>query len=137
MDIGMVGLGKMGGNMARRLSRNGHRVVGYTRSFSNAEQIAAEEENVLAARSLEQLVSELPAPRAVWLMVPAGEITENSVRMMLALLDSGDILIDGGNSNYKDTVRRGAMAADAGVHFVDVGTSGGIWGLKEGYSMMI
>ncbi|HEX6306007.1 MAG TPA: decarboxylating 6-phosphogluconate dehydrogenase [Anaerolineales bacterium] len=137
MEIGMVGLGKMGGNMSRRLSRDGHRVVGYTQSFEDADALAQDEENVLAAKSLEELAQKLSAPRAVWSMVPAGAPTESVIDGLIEVLQPGDVIIDGGNSNYHDTLSRAEVIRDHDMHFVDVGVSGGIWGLKEGYGMMI
>jgi len=135
MKIGMVGLGRMGANMTTRLLKGGHSVVVYDRS---AEAVGtAAKGGAAAADSLETLVRQLSAPRAVWVMVPSGEPTEQTICALAELLESGDIIIDGGNSNYKDSMRRAAMVAKNGLAFVDVGTSGGIWGLKEGYSMMI
>ena len=135
MKIGMVGLGRMGANMTTRLLKGGHSVVVYDRS---AEAVGtAAKGGAAAADSLETLVRQLSAPRAVWVMVPSGEPTEQTICALAELLESGDIIIDGGNSNYKDSMRRAAMVAKSGLAFVDVGTSGGIWGLKEGYSMMI
>jgi 6-phosphogluconate dehydrogenase len=135
MEMGMIGLGKMGANMATRLIGAGHRVVAYDRS---ADAIAkAAEGGVVGADSLEALAGMLKAPRAVWIMVPAGDPTEQTVKALGAALSRGDTVIDGGNSNYKDSVRRGAMLKAQGMHFVDCGTSGGVWGLKEGYSMMV
>jgi 6-phosphogluconate dehydrogenase len=136
MDIAMIGLGKMGANMARRLLRGGHRVVGYNRSPEPTQALAAEA-GLEAALSLEGVVEKLSPPRVVWVMVPAGEPTESTIDALAALLSPGDIIVDGGNSNYKDTMRRAARVAAKGLHFVDVGTSGGIWGLAEGYSMMV
>lgn len=135
MKIGMIGLGKMGLNMAQRLVRGGHDVVGNTRSESTIRE--AEELGVTGARSVEELVGMLTAPRVVWVMVPAGDVTESVIQSLIPLLGEGDIIIDGGNSNYKDTVRRAAELEARGLHFVDCGTSGGIWGLTEGYSLMI
>ena len=135
MKIGMIGLGKMGLNMAQRLVRGGHDVVGNARSESTIRE--AEELGVTGARSVEELVCMLTAPRVVWVMVPAGEVTESVIQSLIPLLGEGDIIIDGGNSNYKDTVRRAAELEARGLHFVDCGTSGGIWGLTEGYSLMI
>lgn len=135
MKIGMIGLGKMGLNMAQRLVRGGHDVVGNARSESTIRE--AEELGVTGARSVEELVGMLTAPRVVWVMVPAGEVTESVIQSLIPLLGEGDIIIDGGNSNYKDTVRRAAELEARGLHFVDCGTSGGIWGLTEGYSLMI
>ena len=136
MDIAMIGLGKMGGNMARRLLRGGHRVVGYDRNPAVAEALA-EEVDLVPAASLEEVAALLAPPRALWVMVPAGDPTEETLTALAALLAPGDIIIDGGNSNYKDTVRRAETLQTQGVHLVDVGTSGGVWGLAEGYSMMV
>ena len=135
MKIGMIGLGKMGLNMAQRLVRGGHDVVGNARSESTIRE--AEELGVTGARSVEELVGMLTAPRVVWVMVPAGDVTESVIQSLIPLLGEGDIIIDGGNSNYKDTVRRAAELEARGLHFVDCGTSGGIWGLTEGYTLMI
>ena len=137
MELAMIGLGKMGGNMARRLSRAGHRVVGYNRTPEPTLALTAEEENVVAAMSLDEAVAQLNPPRVVWMMIPAGDPTEQTVDALLKILEPGDTIVDGGNSNYKDTMRRAAKAAEKGLHFVDVGTSGGVWGLAEGYSMMV
>jgi len=137
MELGIVGLGKMGANMARRLSRDGHRVVGYNRTTEVAYELADEEENVVPAESLEGLVEELSPPRAAWSMVPAGGPTDQVVGSLLELLAPDDIIIDGGNSNYKDSLRHAESVNEHGLHFVDVGVSGGIWGLKEGYGMMV
>jgi 6-phosphogluconate dehydrogenase len=137
MELGIVGLGKMGANMARRLSRDGHRVVGYNRTAEVAYELADEEENVVPAESLEGLVEELSPPRAAWSMVPAGGPTDQVVGSLLELLAPDDIIIDGGNSNYKDSLRHAESVNEHGLHFVDVGVSGGIWGLKEGYGMMV
>jgi 6-phosphogluconate dehydrogenase len=137
MKLAMIGLGKMGGNMSRRLSRDGHQVVGYNRTFSVAEELAGEERHVQAAASLEDLVQALDAPRICWMMVPAGGPTEKTIEALLELVEPGDIIIDGGNSNFHDTMRRAEHVGERGVHYVDVGTSGGVWGLQEGYSMMV
>jgi 6-phosphogluconate dehydrogenase len=135
MEIGMIGLGKMGANMATRLINGGHRVVAFDRS---ADAIArAVSEGAVASESLEALARALKAPRAVWVMVPSGDPTEQTVQALGAALSKGDTVIDGGNSNYKDSVRRGELLKARGMHFVDCGTSGGIWGLEEGYSMMV
>jgi len=136
MDIAMIGLGKMGGNMARRLLRGGHRVVGYDRNPDAVNELA-EDAGLVPAASLEEVVEALAPPRALWVMVPAGDPTEQTLTALGALVSPGDVLIDGGNSNYKDTVRRAEMLQTQGVHLVDVGTSGGVWGLAEGYSMMV
>jgi 6-phosphogluconate dehydrogenase len=135
MEIGMIGLGKMGANMATRLTQAGHRVVAFDRS---AEAVArAVEGGVVASDSIEALARALKAPRAVWVMVPSGDPTEQTILALGAVLSKGDTVIDGGNSNYKDSVRRGLLLQEKGIHFVDCGTSGGVWGLKEGYSMMV
>jgi 6-phosphogluconate dehydrogenase len=135
MKIGMVGLGKMGANMTTRLSRGGHEVVVFDRSAEAVKTAAAG--GAVAAASLGDLVAKLEPPRAVWIMVPSGDPTEATVQALAKLLASGDTVIDGGNSNYKESQRRGAGLEPKGISFVDVGTSGGIWGLKEGYSLMI
>ncbi|MCH7922746.1 MAG: decarboxylating 6-phosphogluconate dehydrogenase [Nitrospinae bacterium] len=135
MEIGMIGLGRMGANMAERLIRGGHRVVGYDRTQESLERAA--EKGIVAVDSLEALVGELSAPRAVWVMVPAGPPVDENIEALLGLLAEDDVILDGGNSNYNDTQKRAAMVGDRGLHYVDVGTSGGVWGLTEGYSMMI
>ncbi len=135
MQLGMVGLGKMGANMTTRLVKGGHTVVVFDR---DAKAIATSASGgATASGSLKELVGKLTAPRAVWIMVPAGEATEATVRELAGLLSSGDTIIDGGNSNYKDDMRRQVELTPKGLHYVDVGTSGGIWGLAEGYSLMI
>ena len=135
MDVGMIGLGRMGANMVERLVRGGHRVVGYD---PNAESRARIESiGGTSASSLAALVAKLGAPRTSWLMVPAGDVTDATVTALVALLQPGDTIVDGGNSNYKDTLRRAAMLAAHGIDLLDCGTSGGVWGLAEGYSMMI
>jgi len=135
MDLGLVGLGKMGGNMARRWMRGGHRVVGYTRSASTLDAFVRE--GLIGASSLEDLVARLKPPRAVWLMLPAGGPTEETVARLGALLGQDDVLVDGGNTYYKDDMRRAAALSPRGIHYLDQGTSGGIWGLQEGYCLMI
>ena len=135
MDMGMIGLGRMGANMAQRLARGGHRIVGFDPKAEARSEI--ESNGCESAETLDAMVDKLKAPRAVWMMVPAGEITDGTVTKMLGLLESGDTLIDGGNSNYKDTLRRAKTCAEKGIGYVDCGTSGGVWGLAEGYSMMI
>ena len=135
MEIAMIGLGRMGANMAQRLMRGGHKVVGY--DPAEAARALLEKNGAATAASLEQMVAKLKMPRAIWLMVPAGEITDNTVNALLPLLAAGDTIIDGGNSNYRDTQRRAAAAALHKIQYVDSGTSGGIWGLAEGYSLMI
>lgn len=135
MQLGLVGLGRMGGNMARRLLRSGHQLVVSNRTPEPVREMVAL--GAVGAESSEDLVARLVAPRVVWLMVPAGEPTEKLVQIFMSLLAPGDILIDGGNSNYKDSIRRADMLRDKGIHFLDVGTSNGIWGLTDGYGMMI
>jgi 6-phosphogluconate dehydrogenase len=135
MEIAMIGLGRMGANMAQRLMRGGHKVVGY--DPAEAARAMLEKNGAATAASLEQMVAKLQTPRAIWLMVPAGEITDNTVNALVPLLAAGDTIIDGGNSNYRDTQRRAAAAALRKIQYVDSGTSGGIWGLAEGYSLMI
>jgi len=135
MELGIVGLGRMGSNMARRLLRAGHRVVGYDLDVDKTREMTPE--GVEGVFSLADMVSKLTAPRVVWMMLPAGDATERTIEALIPLLARGDVVIDGGNSNYKDTLRRGARLREHGLHFVDVGTSGGIWGLSEGYSLMI
>ncbi len=131
----MIGLGRMGANMAQRLMRGGHKVVGYDPAA--AARALLEKNGATTASSLEQMVAKLQTPRAIWLMVPAGEITDSTVNTLVPLLAAGDTIIDGGNSNYRDTQRRAAAAAQRKIQYVDSGTSGGIWGLAEGYSLMI
>ena len=135
MEIAMIGLGKMGANMTARLLKGGHRVVVF--DLSEAATKSAEEMGAEGARTLDEVVEKLQPPRAVWVMVPAGAPTEKTIEELSAILSPGDIVIDGGNSNYKDSIRRGRALAEKGLHFVDVGTSGGVWGLTEGYSMMV
>lgn len=135
MQIGMVGLGKMGGNMTKRLLQAGHAVV-----VTDLDEKAIEAsvgDGATGAQSLEELVNKLDAPRTIWVMVPAGNPTEQTIAALSDLLDSGDTIIDGGNSMYKNAMRHAENLQDKGIHFIDVGTSGGVWGLKEGYSMMI
>ncbi len=136
MDIAIIGLGKMGGNMARRLAKSGHRVVGFNRSREVTDQIAAEV-GLIPAYTLPEVMAKLPAPRVGWVMLPAGAATEDALNILAGLLTPGDTIVDGGNTNYKDDIRRAEALKARGLHYVDVGTSGGIWGLTEGYSMMI
>ena len=124
MELGMIGLGKMGGNMTRRLLHGGHRVVVYDRSAEAVD--AAADEGAVATESLEDLASRLGAPRAVWMMVTSGMPTEETIEQLGGVLEEDDTIIDGGNSNYNDTVRRAAMLEERGLHYVDVGTSAGI-----------
>jgi len=135
MELAMIGLGRMGANMAQRLLRGGHRVVGFDPAAAARRSI--EEKGAESAVSLEALVAQLRAPRIVWLMVPAGAITDSTITALTPLLSAGDTLVDGGNSNYHDTQRRAQALGSRQIHFVDSGTSGGVWGLNEGYSLMI
>ena len=135
MELGMIGLGRMGGNMAQRLLQGGHRIVAYDPNEMAVEALV--ELGATGVSSLEGLIGELAAPRAVWTMVPAGGPTEDTVNDLAGLMSPGDTVIDGGNSNYKDSMRRASALAARGLTFLDAGTSGGIWGLAEGYSMMI
>jgi 6-phosphogluconate dehydrogenase len=125
MKLGMIGLGRMGGNMVQRLERDGHQVVTYTRSGGGT------------AKTIDELVSGLEAPRVAWMMVPAGDATEATFTALLGLLEPGDVIVDGGNSNFRDSKRRYAAAGAQGIRFVDAGVSGGIWGLQVGYCMMV
>ena len=127
MEIGLIGLGKMGGNMAERIRKGGHTVVGFDRSPESARDVA----------SLEELVGALTAPRAVWLMVPAGEPTHQTITALAEVLSEGDLVIDGGNSKYTDDARHAELLAAKGISFVDAGVSGGVWGLKNGYALMV
>src|SRR3989338_4637948 len=136
MKVGMVGLGKMGGNMARRLRRAGIDVVGCNRNMDVTRQIA-QETGMIAASSIADLVAKLEAPRAIWLMLPSGDPTEEVIEELKLLLSKGDIVVEGGNSNYKDSQRRAAAMKEIGVDYVDEGTSGGIWGLENGYALMV
>jgi 6-phosphogluconate dehydrogenase len=135
MQLGMVGLGRMGANLARRLMRNGHRCVVFNRTRGPVDALVRE--GAVGSSSLEELVAKLDKPRAAWVMLPAGQPTENTVSELGRLMDQGDIVIDGGNSFYKDDIRRAQALQARGVHYVDVGTSGGVWGLERGYCMMI
>jgi 6-phosphogluconate dehydrogenase len=135
MEIAMIGLGRMGANMAQRLMRGGHRVAGFDPQVGARESL--EKSGGETAASLQLIVAKLKAPRALWLMVPSGAITDDTITNLMPLLTAGDTIIDGGNSNYRDTQRRAAAAAQRQLQYVDSGTSGGIWGLAEGYSLMI
>jgi 6-phosphogluconate dehydrogenase len=135
MRIGFVGLGRMGANMVRRLVRDGHEVVAYNRTPERTREIMTEGAD--GAFSLAELVGKLPAPRAVWVMVPAGDATETMIAELADLLSPGDTIVDGGNTNFHDDVRRHAMVAAKGLRYVDAGTSGGVWGLQVGYCMMV
>jgi 6-phosphogluconate dehydrogenase len=131
----MVGLGRMGGNMTRRLLRGGHEVVGTARSQSSIDEVV--NEGAEGASSISEMIDKLPGPRVVWSMVPAGDVTEGIVDELAERLSTGDIVIDGGNSHYTDSVRRGQSLAAKGIGFADAGTSGGVWGLAEGYCLMV
>ncbi len=135
MQLGFIGLGKMGGNMVRRLARQGHQCVVFDQNAAAVKALISE--GVTESADLAQLVSRLEKPRAVWVMLPAGEITDGTVMQLGALLERGDIVIDGGNSFYKDDIRRAKLLEPRGVHYVDCGTSGGVWGVDRGYCMMI
>ena len=135
MEIGFIGLGKMGMNMVTRLQRDKHRVVVYDRSTDLIKK--AEGQGCIGASSLAKMVSKLAAPRVIWLMVPSGTPTEETVQAVAALLQSGDTIIDGGNTKFHDDVRRASELKTKGIHYVDVGTSGGIWGLELGYCLMV
>ncbi len=134
MELGMIGLGRMGGNMAERLQQHGHRVVVYDQNRQAIDQAAAQ--GAVAAYSLDEMVAELKAPRIVWVMVPAGAATEDTIQQLSTRLRPGDLIIDGGNSNFRDGMRRAEVLAQKHLHFIDAGTSGGIWGLKAGYCLM-
>jgi 6-phosphogluconate dehydrogenase len=135
MQIGMIGLGRMGGNMARRLTGGGHQCVVFDRNRETVDELA--KEGPVAAYSLEEVAKKLGPPRAVWIMLPSGAPTEETVVALSKLLKPGDAMIDGGNSFYKDDVRRSTMLKPTGIHYLDAGTSGGVWGLERGYCMMI
>ena len=135
MDLGMIGLGRMGANMTRRLTAAGHRVVVYDRDKAAVDAMSGE--GATGAESLSGVCTQLRAPRAIWIMVPSGEAVDETIASLSGFLNKADILIDGGNSNYHDSMRRAASVRQQGFEFLDVGTSGGIWGLKEGYSLMI
>ncbi|MBE3557908.1 MAG: decarboxylating 6-phosphogluconate dehydrogenase [Ktedonobacteraceae bacterium] len=135
MDIGFIGLGRMGANMVRRLLRDGHRVVAWNRTASKTQEIVTE--GAEGAYSLQELAEKLQTPRTVWVMVPAGQATDEMINDLVPLLSRGDIIIDGGNSNYKDSIRHSKELAEKGLNFMDAGTSGGVWGLQVGYCMMV
>ena len=135
MELGMVGLGKMGINMVFRLLEGGHKVVVFNRTRSKEEPV--KNKGAIGSDSIEELVSKLPAPRIVWLMVPAGDTTDLMIEEVSKYVEKGDIVIDGGNSYYKDSIRRHDLLKEKGINFLDAGTSGGIWGLKEGYCSMV
>ena len=135
MELGFVGLGRMGANMVRRLLLDKHRIVAYNRTAEKTREIVTEGAD--GAFSLEELVSKLAPPRAVWVMVPSGDATESMIDELLKVLEPGDVIVDGGNSNFHDTVRRHGKVTAAGLGFVDAGVSGGVWGLKIGYCLMV
>ncbi|MBT6140445.1 MAG: decarboxylating 6-phosphogluconate dehydrogenase [Nitrosomonadales bacterium] len=136
MKIAMLGLGKMGGNMAARLIRNGVSVVGYDNNQTVVNQLE-ETENLIPASSVKDALSKLDEQKIVWMMLPAGEITENQIHELVPLLNKGDVIIDGGNSNFKRSVKMGDMLEENGIGFMDCGTSGGVWGLDNGYCLMV
>ena len=135
MQLGMIGLGRMGGNIVRRLMRHGHDCVVFDASPTTVAQLGSE--GAVTSTGLADLVKKLAKPRAVWVMLPAGDITEHAIEELGGLLEAGDIIIDGGNSNFKDDVRRAQALMPKGIRYIDVGTSGGVWGLERGYCMMI
>ncbi|MCY0907712.1 MAG: NAD(P)-binding domain-containing protein, partial [Sulfobacillus thermotolerans] len=136
MKIGMIGLGRMGGNMVKRLTQNGHEVVAYDRSPDAVTEIA-KSTGAVGAASIPDLVNKLEGRRVVWMMVPSGDPTEQTLETLLSLLSPGDIIIDGGNSNFRDSMRRAKLAHAQQIEFIDSGTSGGVWGLANGYCLMV
>ena len=137
MQIGLLGLGKMGANMARRLARGGANVLVWNRSHEVAEDLAQAESNVTACANLTDLVAQLPSPRVVWLMLPAGDATEMAMQQLASLLSVGDIIVDGANAFYKDSQRHAIELSSRGLKFMDAGVSGGVWGLANGYALMV
>ena len=135
MELGMIGLGRMGGPMAQRLIRGGHRIVGLARNPDALPQL--KEMNIVPAASFDELVNLLRPPRVIWLMIPAGAPVDENIAGLLPLLEPDDVIVDGGNSNYKDTQRRAQNLKASRIHYVDAGTSGGVWGLQNGYSIMV
>ncbi len=135
MDIGIIGLGRMGANMARRWLLGGHRVVVNNRSRGPIDELATD--GAVAAYTPEELVAALPAPRAIWVMLPAGDVTEAMIQTLIPLLSAGDTIVDAGNTNWKDDQRRAELLIPHGIHYVDEGTSGGVWGLQNGYCLMV
>lgn len=135
MQLGIIGLGRMGGNIARRLMRKGHVIVAYDHSHDSVNALA--QDGATSAESLASLVAGLARPRAVWVMLPAGDPTEETIMALAELMEPDDVIIDGGNTFYKDDIRRAATLNEKGIHYVDVGTSGGVWGLERGYCMMV
>jgi 6-phosphogluconate dehydrogenase len=135
MELGMIGLGRMGANMAERLVRGGHRVISYDRSGEAIQRVV--DKGAVGAHSLLDFIKQLTAPRAIWLMVPSGDSVDQTIEQLLPQLTRDDVIVDGGNSNYKDSIRRAEKLKPQGIHFVDAGTSGGSWGLQLGYCMMV
>jgi 6-phosphogluconate dehydrogenase len=135
MELGLVGLGRMGANMVRRLEKGGHKCTVFDLNAENVKKLVSE--GAAGSSSLQDLVKKLPKPRAVWVMVPAGKPTEETVQALAAAMDSGDHIIDGGNSFYKDDIRRAAEFKKRGIHYIDAGTSGGVWGVERGYCLMV
>ena len=135
MELGMIGLGRMGANMTERLVRGGHKVITYDRSAEAIQRVV--DKGAVGAHSLADFVKQLSLPRAIWLMVPSGDVVDQTIEQLLPSLTEGDIIIDGGNSNYKDSIRRAETLKQHNLHFVDAGTSGGIWGLQNGYCLMV
>ena len=135
MDIGITGLGRMGAGMAERWLRGGHRVVAHNRSRGPVDELAAK--GAEPAYTIEELVGKLAAPRAIWIMLPAGDVTERMIATLIPLLEKGDTIVDGGNTNFNDDIRRAAMLKAHGLHYIDQGTSGGIWGLENGFCLMV
>jgi 6-phosphogluconate dehydrogenase len=136
MELGLVGLGRMGANMARRLRRGGISLFAWNRNATVTEALARET-GLVGVANITELVAKLPAPRVIWLMLPAGEVTEQHLTQIMPLLAAGDLVVDGANSYYKDSVRRAGLLAERGVQFVDAGVSGGVWGLENGYALML
>ena len=135
MELGMIGLGRMGANMTERLIRGGHKVITYDRSAEAIQRVV--DKGAVGAHSRADFVKQLSLPRAIWLMVPSGDVVDQTIEQLLPSLAAGDIIIDGGNSNYKDSIRRAETLKQHHLHFVDAGTSGGIWGLQNGYCLMV
>src|SRR5439155_25641678 len=135
MQLGMIGLGRMGGNIVRRLMRQGHSTVVYDKDAKAVAGLAAD--GAAGSATLEEFVAKLERPRTAWVMLPAGRITETTIDTIAAVMQEGDVIIDGGNTFWQDDVRRGKALKARGIHYVDVGTSGGVWGLDRGYCMMI
>ena len=135
MQLGMIGLGRMGGNIVRRLMNNGHTAVVYDKDAKAVAGLAGE--GAVGAGTLEDFVAKLEKPRTAWVMLPAGRITEATIEALAKLMQPGDVIIDGGNTFWQDDVRRGAALKAKGLHYLDVGTSGGVWGIERGYCMMI